>query len=292
MIFNLCLRAIQLCYMKYTVLEINTAFAEPFMQDVLVAELAELGFESFETEQQPLHAYIQTSLLNESAVKDALRDFRFDGIKSYKFAPCEDKDWNAEWESHFFEPIVVGNECVIHSSFAKDIPSCRYDITIDPKMAFGTGHHQTTSLMLEAILASELHARSVLDMGCGTAVLAILASMCGAEKLTAIDIDDWCVDNATENLRVNGISNIEVLLGDARLLAGRYFDLILANINRNILLADMAQYEQSLNRGGRLIISGFYTEDAPLLIEKAESLGLSFSDQKAKDNWCRLTFIK
>ena len=278
--------------MHYTQLDVYTDFAEPFMQDVLVAELADLGFESFETEQQPLRAYIQTSLLDETAVRDLLQNFRFEGIKSYEFAECEDKDWNAEWEKNFFEPIVVGNRCVIHSSFAHDIPACEYDITIDPKMAFGTGHHQTTSLMLQAILDTDLRGKQVLDMGCGTAVLAILASMRGAKNVTAIDIDDWCVENAKDNLKINSIENVEVLLGDARLLKDRHFDVILANINRNILLQDMPIYVASLNCNGCLYISGFYEQDTQILREKAEALGLKFSDFQTKDNWCRLMFTK
>ena len=161
-------------------------------------------------------------------------------------------------------------------------------------MAFGTGHHQTTSLMLEAILEQQSALSSqpsaVLDMGCGTAVLAILASMCGAEKVLAVDIDDWCVRNAQENLKANGISNVQTLLGDARVLQGRHFDLILANINRNILLADMSIYKSVLNRGGRLVISGFYDDDAPVLIEKAHQLNLEFTDKQTKDHWCRLIF--
>lgn len=278
--------------MQYSVLNIQTSFAESFMQDVLVSELSELGFDSFLTEQNPLQAFIQSSQLNIQDVEHCLRTFPYKGILSYTIELCEDKDWNAEWEQHYFTPIVVGNKCVIHSSFAKDIPQCQYNITIDPKMAFGTGHHQTTSLMLESLLEADLLGRSFLDMGCGTAVLAILATMRGAQPVTAVDIDDACTRNAKENIIVNNTPDIEILLGDARVLEGRHFDFIVANINRNILLNDMSCYAQCLNSGGQLLLSGFYTQDVAMLLEEAERCSLNFVSQHEKDNWCLLRLCK
>ena len=278
--------------MQYTLLQLSTAFEEPFMNDVLVAELADLGFESFETDQELIKAYIQNSMLDKAKVEQALRDFMFDGIREYHFSACEDKDWNEEWEKHFFEPIVIDRECVIHASFARDVPECKYDIVIDPKMAFGTGHHQTTSLMLSAILSEPMADKCVLDMGCGTAVLAILASMRGASKVVAVDIDDWCVRNAQENIEMNHIDNVEVVLGDSSVLEGRLFDVIIANINRNILLSDMKVYAGCMNIGGKLLLSGFYTDDAELLIEEGRRYGLELVSIGEKDRWCRVMLQK
>ena len=173
--------------MQYSLLQIETAFADAYMKDILVYELSELGFDSFLTDTPVLQAFIPSHLLDEQQTKECLQSFPYKGILSFSFEKCEDKDWNAEWEKNFFNPIVVDNRCVIHSSFAKDVPECKYDIVIDPKMAFGTGHHQTTSLMLRAILDLEFDGRSFLDMGCGTAVLAILAYKRGAAKVTAVD---------------------------------------------------------------------------------------------------------
>ena len=288
--------------MQYSVAQLHTHFAEPFMRDLLVDMLAGLGFDSFETNddaddaaqqgEADLKAYIPTALLDEKAVRQALDDFQFKGVESVSFLRCEDKDWNAEWERSCMKPIIVGSRCVIHSSFAVDVPECEYDIVIDPKMAFGTGQHQTTALMLEAILDLPVEGAKVLDMGCGTAVLAILAAKRGAAQVTAIDIDDWCVDNAQENIKLNNLTDIEVLLGDARLLSGRHFDIILANINRNILLADMPRYSACLSSGGWLVISGFYDDDVPMLIQKAEQEGLTAVSTKTNDRWTRLILRK
>lgn len=181
---------------------------------------------------------------------------------------------------------------MIHSTFHKDYPKAEYDIVINPQMAFGTGHHETTSSILGELLEADLKGKSVLDMGCGTSILAILASMRGAEKVTAIDIDDWCVNNSRDNIALNGISNITVELGDASLLNGREpFDVVIANINRNILLQDMPAYAACMKKGSELYISGFYTEDIPVLREKAKSLGMEYVHHREKHNWAAVKFI-
>lgn len=181
---------------------------------------------------------------------------------------------------------------MIHSTFHKDYPKTEYDIVINPQMAFGTGHHETTSSILGELLEADLKGKSVLDMGCGTSILAILASMRGAGKVTAIDIDDWCVNNSRDNIALNGISNITVELGDASLLNGREpFDVVIANINRNILLQDMPAYAACMKKGSELYISGFYTEDIPVLREKAESLGMEYVHHREKHNWAAVKFI-
>jgi len=270
-------------------------FIEPFeeyISDVLAEELGELGFESFVSTEESLAAYIPENKFDENKVKELLSDFPFETSIDYKYNQIESKNWNEEWEKHFFEPIVIGNECVIHSSFHQNVPKATYDIIIDPKMAFGTGHHETTSLVIGELLKMDLEGKKVLDMGCGTAVLAILASMRGAKDIVAIDIDTWCTENSLENLKVNKIFNIEVKLGGAKLLEGMHFDIVLANINRNILLADMEKYADCLSPGGELYMSGFYKEDIPLIEAEANSNGLKIIDFKEKNNWVVVKTIK
>ena len=272
--------------MQYSQAIFRIEAKEEFVKDVLTQQLADMGFESFvDQEDQTMTAYIPSEKLNMSELQQLLEDFPFKGITLVSTECCEDKDWNQEWERNSFQPIMIGDECIIHAPFHKNLPSCKYDIVIDPKMAFGTGTHQTTSLILSELLKSDLQGKSLLDMGCGTAVLAILAKKLGANPVTAIDIDDWCTENAKENCELNDIRDIEILLGDAKLLQGRHFDVILANINRNILLMDMPRYKAALNPDGRLIMSGFYQEDIPILQEKAEELGMRLDHVATKDNW-------
>jgi len=221
-----------------------------------------------------------------------LSDFPFEASIDYKVTQIESKNWNEEWEKHYFEPIVIGNECVIHSSFHKNVPKAKYDIVIDPKMAFGTGHHETTSLVIGRLLQMDLQDKTLLDMGCGTAVLAILAAMRGAKDIVAIDIDTWCTENSIENIAMNNIRDIDVQLGGAELLAGLHFDIVVANINRNILLADMEQYAACLSTGGELYMSGFYVQDIPLIEAEANRNGLTLIDYHEKNNWVAVKTVK
>jgi len=274
--------------------EINF-FIDPFeeyISDVLISELGEIGFDSFVSTETGLVAYALETAFDEAKLKDLLSDFPFEASIDYKVTQIESKNWNEEWEKHYFEPIVIGNECVIHSSFHKNVPKAKYDIVIDPKMAFGTGHHETTSLVIGRLLQMDLQDKSLLDMGCGTAVLAILAAMRGAKDIVAIDIDTWCTENSIENIEMNNIHGIDVQLGGAELLAGLHFDIILANINRNILLADMEQYAACLSSGGELYMSGFYVQDIPLIEAEANRNGLILIDYHEKNNWVAVKTVK
>ena len=199
---------------------------------------------------------------------------------------------NLEWEKNFFQPIIIGNRCVIHSTFHQDVPKAEYDIVINPQMAFGTGHHETTSLIIEELLDSELKDKSLLDMGCGTSILAILARMRGARPCTAIDIDEWCVRNSIENIELNHVDDIAVSQGDASSLTGKGpFDVIIANINRNILLNDMKQYVTCMHTNSELYMSGFYVDDIAAIREEAEKNGLTFVHYKEKNRWAEVKFV-
>ena len=279
--------------MKYFEVTFTTSPCNETVNDVVSALAGEIGFESFVEWENGVQAYIQQSLFDEEALKSMVADFPLpDTTVEYTVVEAEDKDWNEEWEKNFFQPIVIGDRCCIHSTFHKDTPQTEYENLINPQMAFGTGHHETTSSIISELLEADLKGKSVLDMGCGTSILAILASMRGADPITAIDIDDWCVNNSRDNIALNGIENITVEWGDANLLKGRApFDVIIANINRNILLADMAQYAACMHSGSELFMSGFYVEDIPVIQEKAESLGMEFIHHREKNNWAAVKFI-
>ncbi len=278
-------------FMEY--FEVEFSFdAEEYVSDLLSVALGTIGFESFVSSEGGLKAYIPSDAYSESELGKLLADFEYARICCEKVTKIDSKNWNEEWEKNYFQPIVVGNSCVIHSSFHTNIPSLRYDIVIDPKMAFGTGHHETTRLMIEQLLKADLEDKTLLDMGCGTAVLAILAMMRGARKALAVDIDDWCVRNAEENIALNKVKNIEVVLGGAEKLSGRHFDIILANINRNILLNDMKCYAACLKAGAELYISGFYEEDLPVLTEEAASNGLLFVGSDSNNHWTVAKYVK
>lgn len=279
--------------MKYLEFNFRTLPCTETVNDVLSAILADVGFDSFVESNNGITAYIRKELADEQAIKEAIANFPIACTSiTYTWEESEDKNWNEEWEKNYFQPIIIHNRCIIHSTFHQDIPTMEYDILINPQMAFGTGHHETTSLVIGELLDSDLKDKSVLDMGCGTSILAILARMRGAKPITAIDIDTWCVENSKENIELNNVSDITVELGDASILAGKGpFDVVIANINRNILLNDMKFYVARMNPGATLYMSGFYTEDIPLIKEEAERLGLSFVHHKEKNNWAVVRFI-
>ena len=279
--------------MNYKELKLSfTPFSEIYT-DVMSSMLGEIGFESFIVEEPHLLAYVSEALYNKAEVDLIVKDFPLDTIISYEINDIEQQNWNEEWEKNYFQPIIIGDECVIHSTFHKDIPNTKYEVLIDPKMAFGTGHHETTSQMIREILDFDFTGKSVLDMGCGTAVLAILALKCGAQKARAIDIDDWVCDNALENSSLNDVKNLKIECGDASLLNdGETYDVILANINRNILLEDLKYYAKCMKSGSVIFMSGFYVQDIEAIKEEAQKQGLTFNHFREKNNWVAIEFKK
>ena len=257
--------------------------------EILIAELGYAGFESFVETEDGVTAYIQKGEWHAD-ILDGIFIFSSDEVAiEYTSSEIEQVNWNQEWEKNF-DPIEVEGKCTVRAPFhpAKDF---EFEIVIEPKMSFGTGHHETTFMMLQFILENDFNEKTVLDMGCGTAVLAILAEMRGASKLEAIDIDQWCYENSIENLERNNCSKTEVFLGDAALLAGRKYDVVIANINRNILLNDMEAYLKCLNKPGVLYLSGFYLEDLPIITEACNNLGFKFVENKEKNNWVAAKFV-
>ncbi|SNZ01808.1 ribosomal protein L11 methyltransferase [Flagellimonas pacifica] len=257
--------------------------------DILIAELGEAGFESFVEHDSGFLAYVLKSEWEETILNNLQIVQNPDFDISWSNKEIKQQNWNAEWEKNF-HPITVDDQCMVRAPF-HDPKDVEYDIIIEPKMSFGTGHHETTHMMLEHILNEDFDDKSVLDMGCGTGVLAILAEMRGAKKLEAIDIDEWCFLNSEENVERNNCNNIEVSQGDSSLLVDKKYDIILANINRNILLEDIPVYSKCLNKGGALFLSGFYTQDLNIISLKCEDSGLKFAKKLEKNNWVSAKYV-
>jgi len=257
--------------------------------DILIAELGEAGFESFVEHETGLLAYVLKSEGNEGLPKNLFILQNSEFKISWATQEIAQRNWNAEWEKNF-HPITVGDKCMVRAPFHKG-NGAPYDLVIEPKMSFGTGHHETTRMMLEHILNEDFENKSVLDMGCGTGVLAILAEMRGAKSLDAIDIDERCFLNSKENMERNRCNKIEVYQGNSSLLKGKKYDVILANINRNTLLKDISVYSKCLNSGGTLILSGFYRQDLDVISLKCEEYGLKFAKKLEKNNWVSAKYV-
>lgn len=259
------------------------------VSDILIAELGEVGFESFVEEETGVLAYIQKGDWREN-ILDGVSILKNTDFKiAYEAKEIEQENWNATWEQNF-QPILVNDVCMVRAPFHEK-KEIAYDIIIEPKMSFGTGHHETTHMMLQHILHLDLEDKTVLDMGCGTGVLAILASKRGAKKIDAIDIDNWCYLNSLENVERNFTDNVKVYEGDASLLTEQKYDIVIANINRNILLEDIPKYGNCLNRNGILLVSGFYTEDLELITDKCAEAGLRFEKNLEKNNWVAAKYV-
>ena len=266
-------------------------YNDPAMNEVLIAWLGETDFQMFQEQEDGVSAFIPAADYQEDKISELIRSIPGNENIRMEKSFIKDKNWNKEWESNF-EPVTVKNEVHIRAPFHPPAPSGLIELIIEPKMSFGTGHHATTSLMIEQMLEMDLEGKSLLDMGSGSGVLAILAKKMGAEKILATDIDDWAIENSIENCKRNQTEDIEIQKGDYRLLKNLDFDIILANINRNVLLNDTEAYSVSLNQGGELVISGFLTEDVSVLNEKAKSLGLQVLKEKHHEGWASVSYKK
>ena len=257
-------------------------------RDILVALLAEIGFDSFQESETGFSAYIPEDAFNKNILEEEVLE-KFQSI-SYSVSKIAQANWNETWEKNF-EPIQIG-DVYIRAPFHERKEDVKYELVIEPKMSFGTGHHATTSLMVLEMLKTDFREKSVLDMGCGTSLLAILASKLGAKNILAIDIDDWAVENSRENCLRNNTPEIVVHKGDASLIKGKSFDIILANINRNVLIEDLHQYAESLNPGGEILLSGFYESDMDAIKDSATKEGLEYKAYDVLNQWAVLRFRK
>lgn len=262
-------------------------------REIFIAELAELGFDTFQDEDELLIAYGELSNINQVSVEEMLKSYQTHTSFSYTFSQVEKQNWNEEWENNF-DPIFVDDKCVVKAPFHTIEQSFDYEIIITPKMSFGTGHHATTHLMLSFLLEQPLEQKSAVDLGCGTGILAIMAAKKGATTIAACDIDPWCVENSEENFTLNNIKGVSVRLGTAieSFEKPSKFDVVLANINKNVLLGEMSHYCAIMNNNGQLFLSGFYEEDINDLVNHATTLGLTLVEKKTKDNWASIKLVK
>lgn len=287
--------------MKYYVANFDIECADELLQparELLSAAACEAGFEAFEDTDNGIAGYVQRPLYDKEALDAAIADYMPEGTQvTYNIEEVPDQDWNQDWEDQGFEPIGVSNNLVIYDAKHTDMSMFAGDdgvmrIFIEARNAFGTGTHQTTRMILRRLLGMDLTGKSVLDCGCGTGILGIVALRLGANRVLGYDIDEWSSENAKHNAALNGVDNLDVLLGDASVLDGvkEEFDVVIANINRNILLNDMTAFRSHLKTGGRLILSGFYETDVPMLEQAAQSNGLTIIDVVTDEEWACAMF--
>jgi ribosomal protein L11 methyltransferase len=278
--------------MNYYGLLFTTMVTEGYQQDLLINTLAEIGFDSFEDMELGFMAYIPADNFDQAALDEALGAYRDLFTFSYEVTLIPHKNWNEVWESNF-EPITINDKIFVRATFHNPRPEFQYEIVIDPKMAFGTGHHQTTAMMLELMLENDFAGKKVLDMGCGTGILAIMASKLGASHVTAIDYDPVCYDSTIENTQLNHIFNVKTLCGSKEVIPDEWYDVILANINRNILLDQLQRYSEVLKPGGELYLSGFYEKpDLDIITDEARKQGIKYIIHKLNNSWAAAKFIK
>ncbi|HAN79395.1 MAG TPA: 50S ribosomal protein L11 methyltransferase [Bacteroidales bacterium] len=275
--------------MKYIEISCKTDLLEEWQIDLLADELMSIGADSYVVEDQTLKAYILKKDFN-SELLDFI-ELPFDFTPYFSIIEPEDINWNENWEKNYFQPIVIQDQCVIRAPFHQAFPEIKFEIIIEPKMAFGTGHHETTSMMLEHILEAEIAGKTVLDMGCGTGVLAILSALRKASEITAIDFDEWSYESTLENSGKNNVPQIVALHGDATVIPNTTYDIILANINLNVLIADMGAYRKVCKPGTLLYLSGFYETDIAQLMETCTKFGFQLQQQKVKNKWASLKLI-
>ena len=278
--------------MQYIQVTFSFPAIEEFQQDLLIAELAEVGFNTFEDVQGGFAAFIEAATFDEGRLIEVLEEFKGQFEYNYTVSEVAAENWNEAWEKNF-EPLIIAGQCYVRATFHEPRPEFPYEIVIDPKMAFGTGHHQTTTMMMEYILSMDCTNKRVLDMGCGTGILAILASKRGASELVAIDNDEVCFESTKENTELNGIHNIEAAFGGKEAIPNQNFDFILANINRNILLDQIDRYNDVLKSGGEIFFSGFYeTPDLGMIKEECSKFNIQYKDHKKIGDWVAARFQK
>ena len=276
--------------MNYTKITFKLTPDSEENREILVAVLADLAFESFDETEEQVLGYVPGEIFNFAEMNEITSTLPFSVHTENEMIP--DQNWNEVWEKNYFKPLLIGNRCLVRAPFHSDYEPAEFELVIEPKMAFGTGNHETTTLVAEQILNMELTGKTVLDMGCGTGILGMLASLKGAKSVTAIDIDTWSFESTVENARLNNIFNLEAKLGDASLLGNESFEIIFANIHKNVIINDLPVYESVLQSGGKLYLSGFYTHDMPDVKAKAESLGLQETGFQEKNNWVVYSFEK
>ena len=278
--------------MNYYEISFTVEDEEGYRRDLLINALAEIGFDTFEENEEGFNAYIPADTFNEEMLTATLNPFFEQFPFSHKDNLIEQKNWNEVWESNF-EPLVIGDQISVRATFHEARPDMKYEIVIDPKMAFGTGHHQTTSMILQLMLDEDFTGKKILDMGCGTGILAIMAAKLNAGDITAIDYDPVCYESTIENAQLNGITTINSLCGSKEVIPSEQFDIILANINRNILLDQMDKYADVLKPNGTIFFSGFYeTPDLDIITQAANQVGLSYISHKKDKDWVAAKFTK
>lgn len=278
--------------MRYIKTTIELTPYDEVASQILMAQMGEMGFDSFCDTENGFEGYAQEGMADEESL--ATLSPMVEGVEMKMTSEMvDDEDWNKEWEENYFKPIVIGDKCLVRSPFHESQPGFKYEIIINPQMSFGTGYHETTTQMMEYIMQADLTSKNVLDMGCGTGILGILAEKCGAAKVECVDIDEWCFKNATESIELNGCKNIHITLGGAETLPQEpVFDVILANINRNILVRDMQIYAAALKHGGTIMMSGFYEQDIPVITDEACRHGLKLEETHTMNEWSAIKLLK
>jgi len=265
---------------------------EDYQQDLLISDLADLGFDTFEDSENGFTAFVIKDNFSEEDLKKLLGNYTEDFQTNYALEDVADENWNAEWEKNF-SPLIIDDVCYVRATFHEPQPSYPYEIVIDPKMAFGTGHHQTTTMVMQYILAADIKDKEILDMGCGTGILAILAAKLGAKSLVAIDYDDICYESTIENAALNNVSNLSALCGSKEVIPNEQYDIILANINRNILLDQISRYAEALKPEGKIFFSGFYLDpDLGMITAECAKYGIKYVSHKQNDDWVAAQFEK
>jgi ribosomal protein L11 methyltransferase len=274
--------------MDYQKVTVKIAPDNQDFRDILMAELGNAGFDSFVENEMDVEAYIPSNVWDPDIMSGLPFADLFQVQWNDELIP--DQNWNEVWEKNYFQPLLIEEQLLVRAPFHTDYPSAKYEIVIEPKMAFGTGNHETTSMMASYILEMDVTNKTILDMGCGTGILAMLSALKGATDITAIDIDEWAYQSTLENIAINNCPTIKAFKGDATLLGADHFDIIFANIHKNILLSDMEKYYSVMNEGGILLMSGFYENDLVYIIEKAKTLNLSYLSHKMNKKWVASAF--